>query len=330
MDKEFVRKRQAHWERLRTLADRVEKKGLKSLSRFELGDLGELYRQATSDLAIAQRESRDPALVAYLNNLVGRAHGTIYQVKKSKLSDMRRFYRYQFPARVREAMPCILAALALFLAGGLFGYFTTRQDSDFANFFVSPDTQETIRQRKMWTEGINTIRPLASSFIATNNISVTFWAFALGITAGLGTMYVMTVNGVLLGVIAALCHKSGMSLRLWSFVLPHGVIELSTIFIAGGAGILLGAALVMPGERTRRDALVQNGLKAVQLILGCIPLLVIAGITEAYLSPSSIAPGYKFLYAGITLAGLILYLNSRGRDEEGTQEDLYEVKRQVR
>jgi uncharacterized membrane protein SpoIIM required for sporulation len=96
---------------------------------------------------------------------------------------------------------------------------------------------ETIERREMWTHSIVTIKPVASSGIMTNNLSVAFAMFAMGITAGLGTIWMMVVNGLMIGVIGAATWRAGMALQLWSFVAPHGVLELPAIFIAGGAGL---------------------------------------------------------------------------------------------
>src|SRR5258708_24626368 len=91
----------------------------------------------------------------------------------------------------------------------------------------------------MWTHSIVSIKPQASSAIMTNNLSVSFMAFASGITAGIGTLYLLFFNGIMIGVIGTACANYGMSVPLWSFVSPHGVLELPAIFIAGGAGLRL-------------------------------------------------------------------------------------------
>src|SRR5262249_18332019 len=142
------------------------------------------------------------------------------------------------------------------------------------------------------------IKPLASSAIMTNNISVGFVSFAFGITAGLGTIYMMVFNGLMMGVVGMACHLSGMSLKLWGFVASHGVLELPSIFIAGGAGFRIAAGLLFPGYLPRKESLVRAGNEAVQLLLGTIPMLVIAGILEAFVSPTGLAAGLKFALAG--------------------------------
>jgi uncharacterized membrane protein SpoIIM required for sporulation len=172
---------------------------------------------------------------------------------------------------------------------------------------------ETMEQRQMWTDSIVTIKPLASSGIMTNNLSVAFSMFALGITGGLGTLWMLAVNGLLLGVLGAATARAGMALQLWSFVAPHGVLELPAIFIAGGAGLEIARGLLFPGLLSRRDSLETAGGRAARLLLGTIPMLVIAGLIEGFFSPSAAPVAMKFGLAGVLFAALMTYLFLTGR-----------------
>src|SRR6185503_3196483 len=167
-----------------------------------------------------------------------------------------------------------------------------------------------------WWERINRENQVESAGIFTNNIRVTFYAFALGAMLGLGTLYVMALNGAMFGSIIALTYKAGYGNDLITFVAGHGVIELTCIFIAGGAGLLIGTALVIPRDLTRADALKSRGMEAVRLIVGCIPLLVIAGIIEGFISPAPINPMIKFTIAGVTGIALYSYLFLAGRETQ--------------
>ena len=128
----------------------------------------------------------------------------------------------------------------------LAGVAIASSDPGFERLLLGGGMMDTIETGRMWTHSIVAIKPLASSAIATNNLSVPFAAFAGGILAGLGTVYMMIFNGLLIGVVAVACHQAGMSLSLWSFVAPHGVLELPAIFIAGGAGLLMARGLLAP------------------------------------------------------------------------------------
>jgi uncharacterized membrane protein SpoIIM required for sporulation len=155
----------------------------------------------------------------------------------------------------------------------------------------------------------------------TNNMSVGFTTFALGITAGLGTIYMMAFNGLLIGVIGMACWLSGMSVQLWSFVAPHGVLELPAIFIAGGAGLRVAQGLLFPGLLSRRDSLARAGVEAVQLLLGTIPILIIAGLIEAFVSPTGLPVALKFSMAGALFVLLGAYLFGVSREPGGTKVD---------
>ncbi|MBR9989235.1 MAG: stage II sporulation protein M, partial [Gemmatimonadetes bacterium] len=162
------------------------------------------------------------------------------------------------------------------------------------------------------------LMPLFSSSLIANNVQVTFFAFAGGIAVGLGTMLILLMNGVMLGGTAGLFHVQGLSPYLWSFVLPHGIIELTAICIAGGAGLLLGSAFVLPGRRTRRSALVHRARDAVSLLGGTVVLLVLAGLVEGFISPSTLPSAAKLGFGTLMAVILGAYLLLAGRNEPTT------------
>jgi uncharacterized membrane protein SpoIIM required for sporulation len=141
-------------------------------------------------------------------------------------------------------------------------------------------------------------------------------AYASGIAAGLGTLYMMFYNGLLLGVIGAACWLNNMSDQLWSFVAPHGVLELPSICIAGGAGLRLARGLLFPGNLSRRDSLALAGAESSRLIVGIIPILILAGIIEGFFSPSGVRMWIKFAFAAALFVGFFFYLFAAGRKGE--------------
>jgi uncharacterized membrane protein SpoIIM required for sporulation len=172
---------------------------------------------------------------------------------------------------------------------------------------------DTIHHHKMWTESILGAEPQASSFIMTNNITVCFLTFAAGITAGLFTIFLLIQNGLSIGIIAVACHQNGLSLSLWSFVAAHGALELPCIFIAGGAGLRLGAGILFPRYLRRRDSIVLAGREAVRLVAATVPLLIIAGTLEGFLSPSHAPIALKFSISALLLTALLLWLSEGWR-----------------
>ena len=162
---------------------------------------------------ISQRRAKmsTKQLATYLNQLLGRTHNLIYLGHKPKVSGIVGFYRDTYPRIFRETLPQTLLAFAIFAVAGIVAWAVTWHDSAFAYRVLGPRMMETIEQRKMWTESIVTVKPLASSGIMTNNLSVAFSTFAMGITAGIGTIWMMAVNGLLIGVIGAATWKAGMA-----------------------------------------------------------------------------------------------------------------------
>jgi len=309
----WLQKRKAHWERLEGLLAVSRGRDLSSLGHRDLRDLALLYRQAASDLAFVREDPESRRLAAYLNELMGRAHNLLYVNRRSGLAGATGFFRDTFPRTVRETAPLTLASAALFALAALAGAFVTHRDPVFARLLLGDAMMEKIESRTMWTGSILTLKPVAGSAIMTNNISVALATTAAGILAGLPTVFLMILNGLLLGTIGTACAASGMGLAFWSFVAPHGVIELTAIFLAGGAGLTVARGLLFPGLRSRRDAVVAGGARAARLVAGIIPMLAIAGVIEAFFSPTEIPPGGKLAFAATAAALLALYLTRSGK-----------------
>jgi uncharacterized membrane protein SpoIIM required for sporulation len=310
----WLEKRKPHWSRLEALLNQSSRNGLKSLSRSDLQELSLLYRQIAADLAAIREDRGSVHFARYINQLLVRAHNTIYSGHRASPMAVALFFWKTYPAAFRRNLRHCLLATAIFAVAGVVGAVLTYQNPDFKVKLLGPEMVETIDRHQMWTQSIVGIKPLASSAIMTNNMTVGFTTFALGITGGLGTIYMMAFNGLLIGVIGTACWLSGMSLQLWSFVAPHGVLELPAIFIAGGAGLRIAQGLLFPGVLPRRDSLARAGVEAVQLLLGTIPILIIAGLIEAFVSPTGLAIPLKFSMAAALFVLLNLYLFGLSRD----------------
>ncbi|HXW18265.1 MAG TPA: stage II sporulation protein M [Candidatus Acidoferrales bacterium] len=315
----WLEKRKPYWSRLEQLVSRSKTGGVSSLDHHELQELGLLYRQTASDLATVREDITSPQLAAYLNQLLGRAHNLIYMGHRPKISGLVKFYSQTYPRIFRETLPETALAFAIFAVTAIAAWAITIHDPAFAHRLLGPKMMETIERREMWTHSIVAIKPLAASGIMTNNLTVAFAAFAYGVTAGIGTIWMMALNGLLIGVIGAATWKAGMAGQLWSFVAPHGVLELPAIFIAGGAGLAIARGMLFPGLLPRRESLARAGGRAARLLLGTIPMLIVAGVIEAFLSPSEIPAWMKYLFAAVMFAALITYLSfSRRAAEEKT------------
>ncbi len=304
----WLEKRRPHWNRLEALLEQTRSGGPQGLSRSELRELALLYRQVAADLSALREDRSTQNFARSLNLLLARAHNIIYTGQKSSFFEVIRFFRYSYPRIFRRNLRFVSAAFLLFAAGAVIGALLTLTQPQFMHRLLGEGMVETIERKQMWTHSIVSIKPFASSAIMTNNLSVSFTTFAFGMTAGVGTVYMMLMNGLLLGVIGVACWLSGMSLSLWSFVAPHGVLELPAIFIAGGAGLKLAHGLLFPGLLSRRDSLTVAGAEAVRLVVGIIPILIIAGVLEGFLSPSGLSPAWKFSFGAALFCFFAFYL----------------------
>jgi uncharacterized membrane protein SpoIIM required for sporulation len=314
----FITERKGAWQRLEDLLSLLDSSSLRRLHREEVRELGRIYRRTASDLAIARAESRDPRLLNYLNSLVIRAHGRIYRADAQAPRRLRTFFARDFPRTFRRTWRYTAAAFAVFMVFGVIGFLGTWQDVEFSELAgISPIWREVnIETRNRWWESLNEGNQIGSSAILTNNISVTFLALAYGALFGVGTLYIMAINGASIGAVLALTYRAGFGNELVTFMVGHGVIELSCIFIAGGAGMMIGLAILVPGDLSRADALKARGLEAVRLIGGCAPLLFIAGIIEGFISPVPVSPAIKFGIGILTGIALWSYLLLMGREEK--------------
>jgi uncharacterized membrane protein SpoIIM required for sporulation len=311
----WIALRKENWSRLETLVKQVETSSLKTLSTADLRDFGLLYRQAASDLSAVRADEASRTLEAYLNRLVSRAHNHIYSGDRLNLTSVWNYLSKGYPRIFRKLLPYTTVALAIFLAGALLGTLLTIARPQFMHAMLGPQMVDKIEHHQMWTDSILTAKPQASTGIMTNNIAVCFYTYAGGIAAGLGTIFLMFTNGMSVGVITTACTQNHMALNIWSFVAAHGALEIPSIFISGGAGLRLASGLLFPGMLRHRDALALAGGESIRLLAGTIPMLVIAGILEAFLSPTHAPIALKFSVSAVLLTGLCLWLNEGGRDK---------------
>jgi uncharacterized membrane protein SpoIIM required for sporulation len=321
----WIARREPDWQRLDALLKRVERKGLMTLNAEDIKQLASLYRSVSADLARIKTQQASPALVRELQALTSRSYSQIYQgSRRQEWQAVWDFCRWGFPATVQQNIGYIGLAIAIFLTGGLIGWWFCWRDPGFLPLLVSSDIIHQVRDEgKLWTGSIVGIEPLASSGIMVNNISVCFTAIIGGVTMfvkdgpfitppGAFTSYLLFFNGLLIGTIAAFVGQNHLALPFWAFVFPHGSLELPAIFLAGAAGLLLARAILFPGVYRRVDALRYYGIQAAQLVCGIVPLLIVAGTIEGFFSPNPAIPDLaKYLVGLVLLTLLITYCSRR-------------------
>lgn len=320
---EFYHSRKSDWENLSGLLDRIQG-GDQKLSPQEIKRLGWLYRAVTADLALAQRDFPRHQVAIYLNQLVARAHGVVYRGAPLARRGLLRFYREDLPRLYREMLPYIIVAAVCLLAPALLAGLVVNWQPEASRWMLPADVRmlkETIEEKELWVDIPVAERPYTASFIMRNNIQVAILAFGVGIFGGLPSLYILALNGLILGGISGLTAHYGIGFDLWTFVIAHGVIELSVIAIAGGTGLLLGWSILHPGLISRRDSLTLAAHKAVRVLMGCMPLLIVAGLIEGFVSPAEAIPWQlKWgigLASGLLLHGYLLLAGRAGTSVKG-------------
>ena len=314
----FIDQRKNAWQRLEDLLKLLNTSSLRGLHRDEVRELGRIYRRTASDLAVARAESRDPRLINYLNSLVIRAHGRIYRAEGQGGARIKEFFTRDFPQTFRRTWKYTFVAFSVFAVFSVVAFMGTKLDPEFSELMgVSPAFRELFIETKThWWDDLNEANQIGASAIATNNIQVTIYTFAFGALFGVGTLFYLAYNGAHIASVLALTYRAGFGNDLLTFMVGHGVIELSCIFIAGGAGLLIGSALLMPGDLSRADALKSRGKEAIKLMMGVAVLLVIAATIEGFISPAPIPATIKFSIAAITGLALYSYLLLAGKSED--------------
>jgi uncharacterized membrane protein SpoIIM required for sporulation len=309
----FIARRSEAWQELDALLKRVERRGVGALRPDEISNLGRLYRTLTSDLAYAQGRGFDVALREYLNRSVARAHAHVYaRAPESSMARIRDFYRHVFPQELRRSLPYVAICTAITVACAVVAYVLVRTHPADAyallpNYLVSEKIRKSLHDSNFALHP--GFAPAMSALIITNNVKVSVIAFAGSMTLGLVTIYIIATNGLMLGGMGALFTNAGFGSDFWATIAPHGVIELTAIQIAGGAGLLIAAAAIYPGRRRRRDLIVENARRAGTLILGVASMLIVAGTIEAFISPQRWPAPVRIAIGLTTAVLLVLYFS---------------------
>lgn len=307
----FLRDREASWDELDALLGqargRPDRLGAEATLR-----LGTLYRSAAADLALARRRFPADPVRTRLERLVGRAGLVIYRARPQRETVWSFFSRGYWRAVAERPGVLALAASLLLLPAVLAAGWALEDPSAASAFIPAEFADATDPPSDAGTSAAE--RTVFSTELFTHNIQVTFLAFAAGIAAGIGTALVLAMNGLLLGAVAGAAIEAGNGDSFFEFVIPHGPLELTCIIVTAAAGMRMGWALVSPGDAPRGRALVAEARRSVRIVLGTMPWLVAAGISEAFVRSAGLDSAI-LITVGLGLFGAYWGLVAlRGRD----------------
>ncbi|MCH8273681.1 MAG: stage II sporulation protein M [Armatimonadetes bacterium] len=317
-EKQFVGRRKADWDRLTALVDRSDH-SIRALSGSELREFGRLYRRVAGDLAYLRTHSDNSQLIRYLNDLVGRGHGVLYRhPSRSVLIGLVVLFR-ESAAAVRRRRVFVLLSILITVLSAAFAWAALDSDPEILDVIVPPGFRSSLDWWKEQTfENVEAQAATAGTgFYILNNTMASIYAAAGGLTFGLLSVYLLFSNGIVLGAFMKEIAGVGGLGHFAVGVLPHGITELGGIFIAGGAGLMMGWALLNPGRRTRLQSLRAVGKDTTLLIGLGVCMIWIAAPIEAWISFGRAVPdAAKLTFAGLSLAMWMLFFFVAGRDSD--------------
>lgn len=273
----------------------------------DISEMIRLYLRVSSHLAEVQSRYHDPDLVDYLNGLVARAHAAIYGTEARSLRGALGFFGARYREALRRTVPHILVVATLLFGIGLAVGVWVATSQEARVGLLPPAAREAL-ERADGSVAIDIGSPEMSAYIFQNNVQVAFLAFALGITLGIGTLFVIVQNAALLGVLAGAAQAAGKADVFWALVLPHGFLELLAICIAGGAGLRIGWSIVDPGDRLRATALAEEARDAVLVVIGVIPAFLIAALIEGFVTGRTGMPILEIALGAAVAAAYVVFL----------------------
>jgi uncharacterized membrane protein SpoIIM required for sporulation len=315
---DFIIRNKPIWSELEQLVAQARKR-IGGMTPEELARLDALYRRTTIHLAQVVTRTRDARLSKYLNDLTAAAHSIIYlPPRKSALAGALGFIVEGFSRAVARTWRYHLASAALVFGGAVLAYFAASHDTLAAYALsMSPQagdirtpgaTPEQLRSvLKHGREQEASTKFAFASFLFSHNLEVGIMSLCLGILAGVPTIFLLIYNGMILGSFTAMHHAAGIYADYWAWILPHAVSELSAIILCGGVGLMLGMAVLSPGELTRAESLRRAGKEAAAVSIGVAGMLVVAAAVESFLRQSNLSNGARFAFAGASAVFWTVY-----------------------
>ena len=321
---EFETAQETVWTGYREVLEQLDKPSRRRGSDTPLHRFPHLYRSVCAHYALARSRRYSPGLTEDLHDLVSRGYAHLYRRRPDWARQTLSFLVSGFPRALRRHVRLFALAALLFFAPMLIMAFGCYQDNEL--IYSLMDGENISRLESMYDPtnrkpGRDAERQANSDiamfgFYVMNNVGIAFRTFALGLLVGIGSLFILTFNGLVIGSAAGHLTALGYGQTFWPFVSGHSALELTAIAVSGAAGLLLAAALIAPGRRRRRDALRENATEAVKLVVGALAMLVLAALVEAFWSPiKGMEPTIKYLFGALGWLLVILYLVFAGRGD---------------
>jgi uncharacterized membrane protein SpoIIM required for sporulation len=309
----FVSGKRGAWQEFHDLATGLEHQGIAALSAEQVLQFAARYREIVTDLARARTYQVDPAVIEYLERVASAGHNALYRARGRRRAPVGRYLLRDFPAAVVASRRYVLAAALLLGVPTAVGYAMIRARPALGDELMPLMVSRAAEAAENEQRGIGYAQeperdlPLIAAAIFGNNALVSFWAFVGGVLVGTLTVWLLVQNGLQLGMGFGLFANYHAARYLTTFVVGHGVLELTAICISAGAGFRVAGAILAPGERTRRDALVIEGRAAALMMGAVVTLLGLAGTIEGLLSASDAPAPVKYVTGAASSVLLVLY-----------------------
>jgi len=329
--REFVKQREPAWKRFEGLLAKLSRTSTKKVKSKEVKEFSRLFRELANDLAIVRSRRWGEDLDKFLNHLLARGYDAFYRAPPGVLQRGIEFLLGGFPRLLRANIWYFVTSCVLFFLPLGISWAVVQNDPTKATSVV-PEAQLQMMKsmykkrdnesEKDWALRSSEARSMMAGYYINHNTSIAFRAFAVGILLGVGTVYTLLFNGIMLGVISGYVCAEADPDRFLSFVIMHGAFELTAIAVAGAGGLMLGNTFLHPGQRTRWEALKVRGMEAIQIAIGAGVMLFIAALIEGFVSPSPVIPsGLKYLAGAILWILVALYFVLAGRDFRSNSGD---------
>ncbi len=308
----FVATNRPSWDRLDALVRRGGRR-IRRLSSDELDDLVALYQQVSTHLSLARTTYREPALTAHLTRLTARAGSLIYGTRSATVRAFRDFFTLTFPAALWHARAFVAVSALLFCLPAVALGSWLANSSAALDVAAPPEYREAYVEQDFAAYYSENPSAVFAASVTTNNIQVGFLAFASGIAFCVLTVLVLVYNGAAVGQAAGLFGAVGQLPTFFGYILPHGLLELTAVFIAGGAGLRLGWTLIDPGDRPRAGALVEEGRRAVVIVIGLVGVFGVAGLIEGFVTGSALPTWARVGIGALVWLAFLAYAGLAGR-----------------